>query len=190
MSGVQGSILIWRKKHRHYSESVCIWKEKKNTHRCFNNPPSAHSKGKKRGGPKWNFYRLRKWIMGRVAWIKTDQFLRWQLVFFASISRREAEAEKRRNRKKGGRGTKGEAESERESERKGEWGRGGTQRGKWCSKKPASTLDWNLKVPDSIPGSTLREIIHPKTTSYFGVMGDRFDLKLIPDFNGSTPVFD
>ena len=28
-----------------------------------------------------------------------------------------------------------------------------------------STLDWNLKIPGSIPGSTLREIIHPKTTS-------------------------
>ena len=28
----------------------------------------------------------------------------------------------------------------------------------------ASTLDWNLKIPGSIPGSTLREIIHPKTT--------------------------
>ena len=27
-----------------------------------------------------------------------------------------------------------------------------------------STLDWNLKVAGSIPGSTHREIIHPKTT--------------------------
>ena len=61
---------------------------------------------------------------------------------------------------------------------------------KWCSKKPASTLEWNLKVPGSILCSAFREIIHPKTTSYFGIMGDRFDLKLIPEFDGSTSVLD
>ena len=87
---------------------------------------------------------------------------------FPSVSRQEAETEKRRNRKKGGRGTKGEAQREREREKESEEEKkesgGGTQRGKWCSKKPASTLDWNLKVPGSIPGLTLREIIHPKTT--------------------------
>ena len=57
---------------------------------------------------------------------------------------------------------KGEAQREREkeSEEEKEESGGGTQRGKWCSKKPASTLDWDLKVL----GSTLREIIHPKTT--------------------------
>ena len=106
-------------------------------------------KEKREGAPEWNFYRLRKWIMGRVAWIKTDQFLWWWLVFFfASVSRWEAKAEKRRNRKKGGRETKGEAqrekerEREKESEEEKEESGGGTQRGKWCSKKPASTLDW------------------------------------------------
>ena len=57
-----------------------------------------------------------------------------------------------------------ESEREKESEEEKEESGGGTQRGKWCSKKPASTLDWNLKVPGSIPGSTLREIIYPKTT--------------------------
>ena len=64
--------------------------------------------------------------------------------------------EKRRNRKKGGRGTKVEAEREREKEKESEEEKeengGGMKRGKWCSKKPTSTLDWNLKVPASIPG--------------------------------------
>ena len=80
--------------------------------------------------------------------------------------------EKHRQRK-GGTGKKAkeeqkekhrEREREKESEEEKEESGGGTQRGKWCSKKPASTLDWNLKVPGSIPGSTLREIIHPKST--------------------------
>ncbi len=67
------------------------------------------------------------------------------LVFFfvVTFSQREAEA---------GRGTKEEAQREREREK--EESGGGTQRGKWCSKH----------FPGSIPGSTLREIIHPKTT--------------------------
>ena len=107
-----------------------------------------------------------------------------------SVSRREVEAERQ---EKGERGTKGEAEKEREKEseeEEEEESGGGAQGGKWCTKKPASTLDGNLKVPGSIPGSSLREIIHPKTTSYIGIMGDRFDLKLIPEFVGSTPVHD
>ena len=107
-------------------------------------------KEKREGAPEWNFYKLRKWIMGRVTWIKTDQFLWWGRVFLL----RQFLGEKQKQRK-GGKGTKGEAQKERE--RKGEWRREG---GKWCSKKPASTLDRNLKVP----GSTLMEIIHPKTT--------------------------
>ena len=60
--------------------------------------------------------------------------------FFASVSR--PEAEKRRNRKKGGRGKKGEAEREkrrvRKRRRKVEEE---CKEAKWCSKKPASTLD-------------------------------------------------
>ena len=172
MSGVQGSNLIRRKKHCHYGESVCMWKKRKILTAISIIHLQPILKEKREGPPKWDFYRLRKWIMGRVAWIKTDQFLRWWRVFFASVSRREAEAEaeKRRNRKKRWkrnerRSTEREREREKESEEEKEESGGGTQRGKWCSKKPASTLDWNLKVPGSIPGSTLREIIHPKTTA-------------------------
>ena len=43
-------------------------------------------KEKREGAPRWNFYRLRKWIMGRVVWIKTDQFLWWRCVFFFCVS--------------------------------------------------------------------------------------------------------
>ena len=171
VSGVQGSNLIRRKKHRHYGESVCMWKKRKILTAVSIIHLQPILKEKREGAPEWNFYRLRKWIMGRVAWIKTDQFLRWQLIFFASVSRREseAEAEKRRNRKKVEEERKEkhrEREREKRSEEEKEESGGGTQRGKWCSKKPASTLDWNLQVPGSTPGSTLREIIHPKTTSY------------------------
>ena len=103
--------------------------------------------------------------MGRVVWIKTDSFF-----FLWSVSRREAEAERQEKRWKRNerRSREREREREKESEEEKEESGGGTQRGKWCSKKPASTLDWNLKVPGLIPGSTLREIIHPKTTDIFG----------------------
>ena len=54
----RGFVYVWRagqlsdtkEEIRHYGV-----KEKKNTHHCFNNPPSAHSKGKKRGGPRPEF---------------------------------------------------------------------------------------------------------------------------------------
>ena len=51
-----------------------------------------------------------------------------------------------------------ERERKKESEREKEESGGGTQRGKWCSKH------FRL-IPGSIPGSTLREIIHSKTTN-------------------------
>ena len=67
-----------------------------------------------------------------------------------------------RDRKKGGRGTKGEAERRvRKRRRKVEEE---CKEGSGVARNPARTLDWNLKVPSSIPGSTLREIIHLKTT--------------------------
>ena len=149
--------------------SQSVYEKKKNTHCRFNNPPSAHSKGKSEGAPEWNFYRLRKWIMGRVAWIKTDQFLQWPLVFFL----RQFLGEKQKQRK-GETGKKVEEERkekqrEREREREKEKRRVRKRRrkveeereeGSGVARNPASTLDWNLKVP----GSTLREIIHPKTT--------------------------
>ena len=53
VSGVQGSNLIRRKKHRHYGV-----KEKKNTHRRFNNPPSPILKEKREGAPSGIFIGL------------------------------------------------------------------------------------------------------------------------------------
>ena len=170
MSGVQGSNLIRRKKHRHYGESVCVWKKRKilTTVSIIHLQPIL--KEKREGAPEWNFYRLRKWIMGRVAWIKTDQFLWWRFVcvsFLARSRSREKEKQEKRWKRNERRSTERESEREREkeSEKEKEESVGGTQRGKWCSKKPASTLDWNLKVPGSIPGSTLREIIYPQNYS-------------------------
>ena len=93
--------------------------------------------------------------MSRVAWIKTDSFL-----FVVSFSARSRSRSRKRNER---RSTEREREKEREEEK--EESGGGMQRGKWCSKKLASTFKWNLKIPGSIPGSTLREIIHPKTTT-------------------------
>ena len=87
--------------------------------------------------------------------------------------------EEKRKKKHREREKKGERERRRKVEGERKEGNGVT-----------SNLNLNLKVAGSMPGSTLREIIHPKTTSYFGIMGDRFDLKLIPEFNGSTPVLD
>ena len=104
--------------------------------------------------------------MGRVAWIKTDQFLRWGFVFLLRqfLSKKQQQRKGETGKKVEEEQKKKHRESKKESEEEKEESGGGTQRGKWCSKKPASTLDWNLKVPGSIPGSTLREIIHPKTT--------------------------
>ena len=167
MSGVQGSNLIWRKKHCHYGESVCMRKKRKILTAVSIIHLQPILKEKREGAPEWYFYRLRKWIMGRVAWIKTDQFLWWWLVFFCfcvSFSARSRSREKEKQEKRWKRNERRSREREKESEEKKEESGGGTQREKWCSKKPASTLDWNLKVPGSIPGSTLREIIHPKTT--------------------------
>ena len=86
-------------------------------------------KEKREGAPEWNFYRLRKWIMGRVAWIKTDQFLWWRLFFFffcVSFSARSRSREKEKQEKRWKRNEK--RSTERERERKEEWGREG---GKW-----------------------------------------------------------
>ena len=78
--------------------------------------------------------------MGRVAGIKTNSFfLGWGL----SVSWREAEAETetgKRWKRNERRSTQREREREREKESAEEKEEsGGTQRGKWCSKKPAST---------------------------------------------------
>ena len=141
-------------------------------------------KEKREEAPDRNFYRLRKWIMGRVTWIKTDLFFFFVVTFFSVRSRS-------RSRKEGGRGTKEEAQRERErKKRRVRKRRRKVEEERKEGSGVASTLDWNLKIPGSIPGSTLKEIIHPKTTSYFGIIGDRFDLKLIPEFNGSIPVLD
>ena len=112
MSGVQGSNLIRRMKHRHYGV-----KEKKNTHCCFNKSTFAHSKGKKRGGPEWNFHRLRNWIMGRVAWIKSDLFFWGGCQFLSERQKQKQEKRWKRNNRRS-----------RERERKGKRGR---ERGKW-----------------------------------------------------------
>ena len=98
---VQGSNLIRRKKHRHYGESVCMWKERKILTAISIIHLQPILKEKREGAPEWNFYRLRKWIMGRVAWIKTDQFLRWQLVFFfVSFSARSWSRSRSREKEK------------------------------------------------------------------------------------------
>ena len=166
MSGVQGSNLIRRKKYRHYDESVCMWKKRKILTAVLIIHLQPILKEKREGAPVWNFYRLRKWIMGRVAWIKTDQFLRWRRVLcqFLGEKQKQRKGETGKKVEEERKEKHSEREREKESEEEKEESGGGTQRGKWCSKKPASTLDWNLKVPGSIPGSTLREIIHPKTT--------------------------
>ena len=61
--------------------------------------------------------------------IKTNSF------FLSSVSRQEAEKKVEEEQKEKHR------ESKKESEEEKEESGGGTQRGKWCSKKPASTLD-------------------------------------------------
>ena len=73
-------------------------------------------KEKREEAPDRNLYRLRKWIMGKVAWIKADSFF-FSASFFSARSRRK------RNE---GRST--ERVDRREREREEESG-GGTQRG-------------------------------------------------------------
>ena len=92
--------------------------------------------------------------MGRMTWIKTESFF----VFFC----REFFSARSRSRKEGGRGTKEEAQTEREKRVRKR--RRTVEEERKEGSGVASTLDWNLKIPGSILGSTLREIIHPKTT--------------------------
>ena len=99
--------------------AITVWKKRKilTTVSIIHLQPIL--KEKREGAPEWNFYRLRKWIMGRVAWIKTDSFF-----FAVSCSARSREKEKQERRWK-----RNERRStERERERRGEWGREG---GKW-----------------------------------------------------------
>ena len=95
--------------------------------------------------------------MGRVTRIKTDSVFLLLCLFLGEKQERRWKRNERRST---------EREREREREKKGEWER---RRRKAEEERKegsgvASTLDWNLKIPGSIPGSTLREIIHPKTT--------------------------
>ena len=110
-------------------------------------------KEKREEAPDRNFYRLRKWIMGRVTWIKTDSFF-FVVTFFSARSR---------SRKEGGRGTKEEAQREREERRVRERRRKVEEE----RKEGSGVASTGLKSKDSWfnPCSTLREIIHPKTTT-------------------------
>ena len=83
-------------------------------------------KEKREEAPDRNFYRLRKWIMGRVTWIKTDSFF-LSSVFLGEKQKQVEEEQKKKQRER-------ERASEKESEEEKEESGGGTQRGKWCSK--------------------------------------------------------
>ena len=124
--------VIWSK-GRNTAITVSTWKKRKILTAVSIIHLQPILKEKREGDPKWNFYRLRKWIMGRVVWIKTDQFLRWWLVFFCvSFSVRSRSwsrsREKEKQEKRWKRNERRSTERERERERKGEWGREG---GKW-----------------------------------------------------------
>ena len=91
--------------------------------------------------------------MGKVASIKADSFF-FSVVFFLGEKQKQKQVEEKRRKKHRESGKERERERERrkvEDERKEGSG-------------VISALDWNLKVPGSIPSPTHRGIIHPKTT--------------------------